>query len=343
MFALIETAMLAALWGTTLLLVPSALRGKRRLLFWFMLAFAVTMSLVSDEPYAVVDELLGGADITYFILHATVIICVALFDTLIQTAVSRAGLTSIRKRWALWGATGLILLQAGLFFANDWEIDNIQLIGPGDWSQLVYSFTTWIALIVLAFSTIAACSTDFKRQSDTSLKSALVIISAGCAVVSLYVVIQMGVAIDRATGGTTLSPTVDFLSVTSSLLAPLFLALGLGLRLLIGASQNLSDAARSRRLLWQVTPLWERLLADRPELSIEAPTSRLVLCVRRSHVLHLHRRYVEVRDCLLLHPDTALSDREITLVQRIEAHIRQASDTSPGTTNDSRTDEYQNA
>ncbi|MBX0300151.1 hypothetical protein K2F54_09205 [Cryobacterium sp. 1639] len=343
MFALIETAMLAALWGTTLLLAPSALRGKRRLLFWFMLAFAVTMSLVSDEPYAVVDELLGGADITYFILHATVIICVALFDTLIQTAVSRAGLTSIRKRWALWGATGLILLQAGLFFANDWEIDNIQLIGPGDWSQLVYSFTTWIALIVLAFSTIAACSTDFKRQSDTSLKSALVIISAGCAVVSLYVVIQMGVAIDRATGGTTLSPTVDFLSVTSSLLAPLFLALGLGLRLLIGASQNLSDAARSRRLLWQVTPLWERLLADRPELSIEVSTSRVALCIRGSHAVHLHRRYVEVRDCLLLNPDISLSAGEVTLIERIEEHIRLASAASRGTTKDSRTDDYQNA
>lgn len=343
MFALIEYSMLTALWGTTLLLIPSAIRRKRRLLFWFMLAFATTMSLVSDGPYAFVDALLGGVDVTYFVFHATVIICVALFDSLIQTAVSQTGLTATRKRFALWGATGLILLQAGLFFTNDWNIDNIQFIGPGDWSQLVYSFTTWIALIVLAISTIVACSTDFKRQRDPTLRTALAIISVGCALVSLYVIIQMGVAIDRATGGTTLSPAVDFFSVASSLLAPLFLAVGLGLRLLIGALTNLSDAARSRRLLWQVTPLWERLLADRPELSIEAPTSRLVLCVRRSHVLHLHRRYVEVRDCLLLHPDTALSDREITLVQRIEAHIRQASDTSPGTTNDSRTDEYQNA
>ena len=343
MFALIEYAMLAALWGTTILLVPSALRGERRLLFCFMLAFAVTMSLVSDQPYAFVDELLGGVDITYFIFHATVIICVALFDALIQTAVSQAGLTSIRKRCAGWGATGLILLQAVLFFANDWEIDNIQFIGPGDWSQLVYSFTTWIALIVLAISTIVACSTDLKRQSDASLKIALMMISAGCALVSLYVIIQMGVAIDRATGGSALSPTVDFLAVASSLLAPLFLALGLGLRLLLGASKTLSDAARSRLLLWKLTPLWERLLADRPELSIEAPTSRVALCVRGSHALHLHRRYVEVRDCLLLHPDQPLSAREATLIQRIEAHIRQASDASSGTTNDSRTDEYENA
>ena len=343
MFVLIEYAMLAALWGTTLLLIPSALGGKRRLLFWFMLVFAVTMSLVSDEPYAVVDELLGGVDITYFIFHATVIICVALFDSLIQTAVSQAGLTATRKRFAVWGATGMILLQAGLFFANDWEIDNIQFIGPGDWSQLVYSFTTWIALIVLAISTIVACATDVKRQSDTTLKIALMMISAGCALVSLYVVIQMGVAIARATGGTTLSPTVDFLSVTSSLLAPLFLALGLGLRLLIGASKNVGNAARSRRLLWKVTPLWERLLADRPEFSIEAPMSRVALCFRGSHAVHLHRRYVEVRDCLLLQPDQALSTREAKLIQRIEEHIRQASHASRWTTNDSRTDEYQNA
>ncbi|TFB97494.1 hypothetical protein E3O42_16280 [Cryobacterium adonitolivorans] len=343
MFALIEYAVLAALWGTTLLLVPSALRAKRRLLFWFMLAFAVTISLIADGPYAFVDGLLGGVDTTYFIFHATAIICVALFDSLIQTAVSKAGLTSIRKRFALWGATGLILLQAGLFFTNDWDINNIQFVGPGDWSQLVYSFTTWIALIVLAVSTIVACLTDFKRQSDTSLKTALVMISAGCALVSLYVVIQMGVAINRATGGTTVNATVDFLSVACPLLAPVLLSVGLGLRLLIGASRNLSDAGRSRRLLWKVTPLWERLLADRPELSIEAPMSRVALYFRGSHAVHLHRRYVEVRDCLLLHPDQALSAREAKLIQRIEEHIRQASDASRWTTNDSRTDEHQDA
>ncbi|QYF74155.1 DUF6545 domain-containing protein [Cryobacterium sp. PAMC25264] len=335
--------MLAALWGTTLLLVLSAFRGKRRLLFWFMLTFAVTMSLISDGPYSVVDGLLGGVDITYFIFHATAIICVALFDSLIQMAVSKAGLTSLRKRFAFWGATGLILLQALLFFTNDWNIDNLQFIGPGDWSQLVYSFTTWIALIVLAISTIVACATDFTRQSDTSLKVALVMISAGCALVSLYVVIQMGVAINRALGGTTVSATVDFLSVACPLLAPVLLSLGLGLRLLIGASRNLSDAGRSRRLLWKVTPLWERLLADRPELSIEAPMSRVTVCFRRNHALHLHRRYVEVRDSLLLHPDQPLSTREAKLIQRIEEHIRQASDASRATTNDSRTDEYQNA
>lgn len=342
MFALIEYAVLAALWGTTLLLVPSALNGRRRLLFWFMVAFAVTMSLISDGPYAFVDELLGGVDTTYFIFHATAIICVALFDCLIQAAVSKAGLTSTRKRFALWGATGLILVQAALFFTGDWEIDNIQFIGPGNWSQLVYGFTTWIALIVLAISTMVACSTDYRRQSDTTLKTALVIIFAGCTVVSLYVVIQMGVAIQRVTGGTHVSGTIDRLSVTCTLLAPVLLSVGLGLRLLVGVFRNLSDAGRSRRLLWQVTPLWERLLADRPELSIEAPTSRLALYFRGSHGLHLHRRYVEVRDCLLLYPGQPLSAREVTLMQRIEEHIHQVPDTSRGTTNDSRTDEYHN-
>jgi len=343
MFALIEFAVLAALWGTTLLLVPSALGGRRRLLFWFMVAFAVTMTLITDGPYAFVDALLGGVDVTYFIFHATAIVCVALFDCIIQTAVSKVGLTSARKRLAVWGTTGLILLQAALFFTNDWDIDNIQFIGPGDWSQLVYSFTTWIALMVLAISTIVACWTDLRRQSDAALKTALVMIAAGCSLVALYVIIQMGVAITRATGGTTVSATVDFLSVACPLVAPVLLSLGLGLRLLIGVARNLSDAGRSRRLLWMVTPLWERLLADRPELSIEAPMSRVTLCWGRSHALHLHRRYVEVRDSLLLHPDQSLSAREVTLIRRIEEHIRQASDATRGTETDSRTDEYQNA
>ena len=344
MFVLIEYAVLAALWGTTLLLVPSMLRGKRRLLFWFMLAFSVTMSLVADGPYAFVDKLLGGADATYFIFHATAIICVALFDCLIQTAVSKAGLTPRRKRFAWWGAAGLIVLQAVLFFsASDWKIDDKQFIGPGDWSQLFYSYTTWIALIVLAISTMVACATDFKRQSDTTLKTALVIISAGCAVVSLYVVIQMRVAISGATGDTYVSATTESLAVASMLVAPVLLSVGLGLRLLVGVARRLSDTGRSRRLLWKITPLWERLLADLPELSLEEPMSRIDVQLRRNHVLHLHRRYVEVRDSLLLYPGQLLSDREAKLIQRVEAHIRHASAASTGTTRDSRTNEYQDA
>lgn len=343
MFALIEYAVLAALWGTTLLLVPSALRNTRRLLFWFMLWFAVTITLISDGPYAFVDELLGGIDLTYFIFHATAIICVALFDGLIQTAVSKVGLTRGRKRLAFWVSTGLILIQAGLFFTSGWEIDNIQFIGPGDWSQLVYSFTTWVAMIILAISTVVACATDFVRQPDTTIKTALVIISVGWVVVSLYVVVQMGVAIARATGDTHVSATVDFLSVTCPLVASVLVAVGLGLRLLVGVFRNLSDAGRSRRLLWELTPLWERLLADLPELSMEAPTSRVGLHFGRNHALYLHRRYVEARDSLLLRPDQPLSEREARLIRRIETHIRHALDSSADTTKDSRTNEYQGA
>lgn len=344
MFALIEYSVLAALWGTTLLLIPSAIRGTRRLLFWFMLAFSVTMTLVSSGPYAFFDALIGGTDITYFIFHATAIICVALFDCLIQTAVSKTGLTRARKLFAFWGSTGLIALQAALFFGNGWEIDDIQFVGAGDWRQLLYSFTTWIALMVLAISTMVACATDFKRQSDATIKTALVIIALGCAAVVLYVAIQIEVAISRvATGDKSITTTVELLANSTPLAASVLLSVGLGLRLLVGVAKNLSDARRSRRLLWKITPLWERLLADLPELSIEAPISRVDLYFRGNHALHLHRRYVEVRDSLLLHPDQPLSDREAQLIQRIEAHIRRVSDTSTGIHNDSRTNEYQDA
>ncbi|MGO4105855.1 DUF6545 domain-containing protein [Leifsonia sp. YAF41] len=344
MVTLIEYCVLGALWGTTFLLIPSAIRGNRRLLFWFMLAFSVTLSLISSGPYAYFDALIGGSDTTYFIFHATLIICVALFDCLIQTAVSKTGLTRARKQFALWGSTGLIALQAALFFGGGWEIEDIQLVGSGDWGQLLYGFTTWIALMVLAISTIAACATDFKRQADRTIKTALVIIALGCAVGMIYVAVQMQLAIVRtATGDGYVSETVDFLAVSCRLVAPVLLSVGLSLRLLVGVATNLSDARRSRRLLWKITPLWERLLADLPELSIEAPVSRVDLYFRGTHALHLHRRYVEVRDSLLLHPDQPLSDREAQLIQRIEAHIRRVSDTSTGIHNDSRTNEYQDA
>ncbi|WP_369124869.1 DUF6545 domain-containing protein, partial [Mucilaginibacter sp. 5C4] len=57
-----------------------------------------------------------------------------------------------------------------------------------------------------------------------------------------------------------------------------------------------------RVLLVRLAPLWERLLSESPELSLDVPEARIHLVLTRGAAARLYRRYVEVRDCLLLYP-----------------------------------------
>ncbi|MBC7443838.1 MAG: hypothetical protein H7311_15190, partial [Ramlibacter sp.] len=103
--------------------------------------------------------------------------------------------------------------------------------------------------------------------------------------------------------------------------APISLAVGLGLTATADALQSTRKGVRDRDLLWRITPLWERLLADSPELSIEKRLSRRGLLTVPNPGAHLYRRYVEVRDSLLLNPAQEVSAAERTLIDEAEHQV----------------------
>ena len=71
-------------------------------------------------------------------------------------------------------------------------------------------------------------------------------------------------------------------------------------------------------LLWRITPMWHRLLLTAPDLSIDRKLTRPGLLIVRKPGLHLYRRYVEIRDSLLLDPTQTVSSAEQSIIDRVE-------------------------
>ncbi|MFC5930480.1 hypothetical protein D6T64_18925 [Cryobacterium melibiosiphilum] len=310
----------AVFWIAAAVCVPSAIRGHRRPLLLFLVVFAVTMTLMPQPVYRPVDALLGNGNVTYFIFHALTIVAIALLDVIVQQAMSPRGLTRARTRATVLITAAIVAAQAILFFGSDWRItDDISASFIPRWDFTAYAATTWIAMGIFAVSFGAACVTDLRRQRRPVTLVSLGLVLLACLGVFTYALISLTSAVLAV-----LYP--DYLLVgwartayTLTLLgSPISLVLGLGLT---AAADALAAAAKDwhdRRLLWRITPLWQRLLERTPELSIERHLRPMRLITVREPGVHLYRRHVEIRDSLLLHPDIAVTPVERALIDEAE-------------------------
>ncbi|TFD70970.1 MAB_1171c family putative transporter [Cryobacterium fucosi] len=307
-----QLVMAALLWLAALLCLPAAINGRRRLLFWFLAVFALTMTVQPAPVYDVVDAALGGGNITFFAYHAAAIVAVALLNGIVQEATSDDGITRSRRRASIVIVTVIVGVQALLFFGSDWRFtDDYDRLVFNRWDYAVYASTTWFALAYFSVSVAVACLADLPRQRRRVTRVSLVFVALGCLGVLVFALVSIVnatlLSLDQGSGFTRESRGIYF---TALITAPICLAVGLGLTTVVDGAASAWRNARDRVLLWRITPLWERLIADSPELSIETPSTRLRLAFGREPGARLYRRYVEVRDSLLLHP------RDATTVER---------------------------
>ncbi|TFD33390.1 DUF6545 domain-containing protein [Cryobacterium cryoconiti] len=312
------------LWVAVAVCVPSFVRGQRRLLFWVLSALATTLTLQPDVVYYRIDPLIGGVHVTYFIFHATAIISVALVSNLVQEAIAPHGLTRRRMRATAVFAGSIILVQAILFFGGDWHLtDDIRQPFLSRVDYALYAASTWITMAFFSVSVAVACLSDRRTQRRTVTRIALGSLVFGCFWILVYTMISLGSAAASLTlGSFVFSGWLLFLYQLSLLGALISLAVGLSLTAAVDSIRFTGNAVQDRRLLWRVTPLWERVLAGSPELSIERHLSRPGLLVVRSPGAHLYRRYVEIRDSMLLEPGQHLSAGEQRLIDQVEDHVR---------------------
>lgn len=311
------------LWVAVGFCAPSAARGRRRSLFWLLTALATTLTLQPDLVYYRVDPLLGGVHATYFLFHAAAIVAVALLSNLVQEAVSPLGLTRRRRLVTTLIAGSIIVVQAILFFGGDWHLtDDIRQPFLARWDYALYASTTWLAMGYFAVAVASACLLDRRTQRRTITRVSLGLVALGCFWVLTYAVISLSsAAASVALQGFTFQGWPFYLYHLAILAAPICLAFGLGLTATADAVQASRRWLRDRVLLWRISPLWERLLAVAPEMSIERPLSRSGLLLVRQPGVHLYRRYVEVRDSLLIEPGQFLSSSERMLIDRVEDHV----------------------
>lgn len=315
MVVVVQVIVCALLWIAALVCLPSALRGRRRLLFWLLATFALLMTLQPDPIYAVIDSAIGGANVTYFVLHAVAIVAVALVNSLVQAAASPAGVTRRQGKVTVIVTTVVIAVQAALFFGSDWRItDDIHHSFFDRWDYTVYASTTWLVFAYFSVSVAVACLADMRHQRRTLTRVALGFVVLGCFGVLIWAL----VSITNATM-TVMHHDSDFtnwsrpLYFGTLLLSPLSMVIGLGLTAAVDGSLAAQRRLRDRVLLWRITPLWERLLASAPELSMDAAVPRLRLVLSRDPAARLYRRYVEIRDSLLLYPQVTSRAEEALL------------------------------
>ena len=314
----------AIFWIAAAVCVPSAIRGRRRPLLLFLAVFALTMTLMPQPVYRPVDALLGGGNVTYFIFHALTIVAIALLDVIVQEAMSPQGLTRARQRATVLITTAIVLVQAILFFGSDWRVtDDIAASFIPRWDFTAYAATTWIAMGIFAVSFGIACIRDLLLQRRAVTRISLSLVLLACVGVLTYALISLTSAVLAV-----LYP--DFLLVgwartayTLTLaLSPISLVVGLGLSAAADALAAGRKNYRDRELLWRITPVWQRLLAGKPDLSIERELSSLQLLTVRAPGTHLYRRHVEIRDSLLLHPEQAVTDAERATINLTELHTQ---------------------
>ena len=312
MIVLLQLAVCSILWLAALFCLPSAIRGRRRLLFWFLAVFALTMTLQPQPVYDAVDAVLGGVNTTFFLFHATVIIAVALMNSLVQLATTEGGISRAGRRSTVIAVIVVIGAQAVLFFGSDWRLtSDVRTMDFDRWDYTLYAITTWFALAYFAVSVLVACLADYPRQRRIVTRVSLAFVSLGCLAVLTYAVLSVWSAIDSSQDPhSTFTASSRGVYFTALLAAPICVSIGLGLTTVVDAVAGAWRTGRDRVLLWRITPLWERLIEDSPELSLEAASPRLRLAFGREPGARLYRRYVEVRDSLLLHP------REATAAER---------------------------
>lgn len=282
------------------------------------------MTLMPQPVYRPVDALLGNGNVTYFIFHALTIVAIALLDVIVQEAMSPRGLTQARRRATVMVTGAIIVAQALLFFGSDWRVtDDISASFIPRWDFTAYAATTWLAMGIFAVSFGAACVTDLRRQRRPVTLVSLSLVLLACVGVLTYAVISLASAVLAV-----LYP--DYLLVgwartaytLTLLLSPISLVLGLGLSAAADALTSANKNRHDRDLLRRITPLWQRLIAQSPDLSIERHLSPLGIFIVRAPGAHLYRRHVEIRDSLLLHPEYAVSDAELALIAQAEARTQ---------------------
>lgn len=309
---------LPVLWLTVACCLPAAIVGRNRLLFAALATFAAAATLGTPEVYRVVDAAFGGRDLAYWLLNLLLLAAVGLFAVIVELAMSDGRVRAPRIVVVTGVLVVLAVVQTTVFArAARFVATGEPRLAPWEWP--LYLGTGRAAIGALAVAAIVAMTRDLRRQADRVIRAGLVVALAGCAIVLLDLALL---------AGATLLPASAPLAGLAERLGPLVLgagvlgiAVGLGLRPVVSAGAAAAIVGYEAWLLTRLTRVWRRRIAVTPEVALDhgrghAPTAFLAPPGAR-----LYRRYVEVRDSILLSPEPRVSESESRLMTSIERFV----------------------
>ncbi|WP_240482507.1 hypothetical protein [Microbacterium sediminis] len=314
---MIPIAASALMW----LLVASLLilrRGRAdRSIMYSAVTIAVAMTFNVDTTYRWADAVLGGTNIVTLLADLTLMVGVFFLGRGVAKAMqyqSRVAQIALGLPVLAGAVVGAVTAFA---FIDRGETTTTFMLDLGAQpAAATYSIIQFTYDGVVLTAMAAAASRQIGRSRGAErLPAVSVLVGSLTGVTLSLVVIAMDLA--HIIGNLTLMDGLSAAYDPLFLATFLFLCLGLGAQPALRWARARSRGEKTRALLAQVTPTWERAIDVRPGLSQLEPSFH-----REDDETRLHRQIVEVRDAVIDPRVTfTLSDAERVAVESAEAHL----------------------
>lgn len=294
----IELVMVISSWAGAMASLRPALRTKSYLLLSGTVFWAVGCTLYVSSVYDWVDPLLGGRNVTNLIWRSSVICSVWILTVMAVRATHRASKAPRQERQVAALFTSALGIQAGIFFSNTWvEIDtNLNEYAGTPGRELFWDVQS-LCIGGYAVFLLLLLRRAWRGHTVRSTRW-------GLALIGLSVVFDLLCAIEVVATGV-LRMTVDSTLLVEDGLDPIIViligagAIFAGLGVAVACFESAIEYVWMRWLLFRLSPLWQKVIARAPGLSLSLrPGNGFTGWIGISELEHvLYRRWVEVLDC----------------------------------------------
>ncbi|PYI65721.1 hypothetical protein CVV68_16900 [Arthrobacter livingstonensis] len=319
----------ALLWTLALIRLPHARNAHGRHVFWAAFCAAVACTLYSPNVYLVVDAVLGGHNLAKLATLITLMLGFWQFRSAVVVAVSTDQARCRRRlalgRWVL-ALTGIFAVLGFLFSRPVTTSANLQVAYADEPGMKLFLLSGSSFLVWAGLDLMVTCMRAWRHMHSRAFRAGFLVIAIGCAASCLAIT-------DRVLYGAishSLHPTTTFTAFLDSTYWPLevLAVMCIGIGLILPAMQrpvgHLQQSLEARALLVKLRPAWLRATAARREdIIINQSSFELLTPLRRHAKMHLHRRFIEIRDGEMLSGDIAvLLPGDIPLLERAESLLR---------------------
>ncbi|NVM96130.1 MAB_1171c family putative transporter [Arthrobacter wenxiniae] len=317
------------LWTLAIFKLPKAKDIHSRHVFWAVFFAAVACTLYIPAVYSAVDAVLGGHNLTKLATLIAVMLGFWQFRTSILVAVSTDPRSCRRKvaigRWvmATTGATAVV----GFLASNPGVTNaNLQPAYAGEPGMKLFLLSGSAFLVWACMDLMVTCLRSLRHLRSTSFRVGFLLIAVGCAASTLAITDRVlygsiSHGLHPATGFTRF---LDSIYWTFEALAVLCIGFGLIFPSLRRPVNAFHQNVEARALLIKLRPAWKRATAAHQEVILRPSPFEVLTPLRPNARLHLHRRFIEIRDgemrsgqsAVGLATDNALLDRAEALLSR---------------------------
>ncbi|WP_250035289.1 MAB_1171c family putative transporter [Paractinoplanes maris] len=282
---ILDVALLALLWGATIIRVPTLWRDQRQRALWAAVGAIALAKTVSFAPVAaqvdipIVPHLLGVTS-AYFLLR---------FIALVTH-------TGVRARQLALLLTVLVALCGLDVIAGGIDTEAEELAGDQGWSVVAY----WVTLEAYLGTVLVTTSTLFWRISGEArartARAGLRVTAVGTALVACYAAIKGSLILAHNLGTDVAFSTVEPVGRTVQTSGLILTIAGL----LVPATRRARAAYEAYRSLLVLRPLWKAMRDAFPEVILFTPRRAVIELAGVDDVhLRLYRRVIEIRDGML--------------------------------------------